>query len=211
MRNAPGWIAATAASALLSGCVYYGCAYCYKILSYDGPEPTRYQDPRMRPLWLPTILILQDEAQQPSIHCRMKGPSADILQVVAHVRNYGWNAGGPFWTRFTVSYRERPSGNPSTKTYYVHSDWTYAGLSSSGASPQLVNGVLASSQEADVVATFDSSPGNMARDLPAGRQNIAFTDAPFNVRVVTNSEDPTNPTATLPDIGVSDRSVTCSG
>jgi hypothetical protein len=211
MRSAWVIIVAMSLSPLLAACVYLGCPDCYKIRAYDGPDARRYEDPGLRPFWVPTILIAQDDAQHARISCRPKGPGVDTLQVVAHVKNFGRVGGGPFWSKFTVSYTEHPSGNPSTKTYYVNSGWVFSGSSSSGASPQLNTGVLDGGQEADLVVTFDSNFGNLARDLPTGHQNIKFSDAPFTVRVVSNSEDPNNPAAPVPNVATSDRNVTCAG
>jgi hypothetical protein len=212
MRGAGGVLAGALASSLLSSCVYWGCAGCYQVRGYDGPDAARYDNTGLRPLWLPTILVAPDDAWHPLVTCRATGARGDTLEVTARLRNYSWiAAGGPFWTRFTVSYTEHPSGNPSTKTYYVHSGWAVANASTSGVSPRLLSGLLAAGQEADVIVTFDSRPGNLARELPGGHQNVSFSDAPFTVRVVTNSEDPTNPSAPVLDIGTSDRTVICAG
>jgi hypothetical protein len=212
MRGAGGVFAAVVASLLLSSCVYWGCAGCYQIRSYDAPDAARYDNTGLRPLWLPTILLAPDDAWHPLVTCRATGPNADTLQVTARVRNFSWiAAGGPFWTKFTVSYAERPGGNASTKTYYVNSGSAVANASNSGVSPWLLNGLLAAGQEADVIVTFDGRPGNLARELPGGHQKVSFADAPFTVRVVTNSEDPNHPSAPVPDIGTSDRTVTCAG
>ncbi len=171
-------------------------------------------------LW-PDVRIVE-AASGPMIACRPK-PNADTLQVVAHIRNYGREAGGPFWTKFEVTYVEHPSGSRNIKTYFVHSAWPFHLTSTSGASPPFsarflvpstpVIGALDGGQEADIVVTFDSVPGNLSRDAPRDHhENIKYSDGtpePFVVHVTTNSEDPNNPAAPLPNVGVSDKTISC--
>jgi hypothetical protein len=185
-----------------------------------------------RSLWWPDILIV-DAPDGPRITCQ-NGPRGQ-LQVTAHVKNYEWSAselpycklqpgwrpptsdllcgtlsGGPFWTQFDTTYTEAGAGYPTTKTYYVSSTWPYDQRDGSGAQPALAQGLLVAGGEADIVVIYDSRRTNPASLASAG-ENIDATNGPFTVRVRTNVPNPMDPGAALPNVGTSDKTVTCPG
>jgi hypothetical protein len=171
-----------------------------------------------RSLWWPDIVIENDASGAAMISCH--SGSSGKLQVNAHVKNFGWSSGGPFWTRFDTSY----SGTASPETYYVFSGWELAGLSTSGISPFVTGGIVPATpspfslagtptapNELDVVVTYESRRTNPAAAIQPGMTyNIAATDGPFTIRVRTNVQDPTDPSKPIANVGTSDRTVTCT-
>ncbi|HXX85969.1 MAG TPA: hypothetical protein VEN29_18565 [Casimicrobiaceae bacterium] len=165
----------------------------------------------------------------PNIVCKQE-PNDTKLQVWVRVKNFGRTGSrffifgtisgnaGPFWIQFDVTSTKGSEANV-TKTYFVNSGWAYEGTSTSGAEfPQdgsLPGGVLAPGQEADVIVTYESRSSNLAaaeaRKDGRPTQNIdaANDGPPFYVHVVTNSPDPGNPQAPVPNIGIGDQSATC--
>ena len=212
---------ALACAALLSGCAYEPIRTTQQTFCANHGLGPNCEHLVARSLWWPDILIENDGSGTPMITCH--AGAGGKLQVNARVKNYGWSAGGPFWTQFDATYTEAGASGPSTKTYYVFSGWDFAGLSTSGTSPFVNGGVVGSTgspfslagsapsgaNETDVVVTYESRSTNPAARVTSG-QNIAATDAPFTLHVRTNVPDPTNPTAPIANVNTSDRTVRCT-